>query len=205
MVMAQAFRGAADYSRGHRQLRGHWGLSMPRRCNSCHGVYLGDGFCNSVGCRKSMHGPNAWQRAQRLQQREQAEDAWWQAEKLRRGPNLPSSGGSASTSAGQGAAEPLSASAPGSLSELQAQSGGAASSRFAAGAQAEGRPMAEAAVAGMRVPVEESPPDAVAEAVALLARLQPLLIRMQREGIVWEVDDESAETVRLLVDQVWQL
>ena len=206
MVMAQAFRGAADYSRGHRQLRGHWGLSMPRRCNSCHGVYLGDGFCNSVGCRKSMHGPNAWQRARRRQQREQAEDAWWQAEKLRRGPNLPSSGGSASTSAGQGAAEPLSASAPGSLSELQAQSGGAASSRFAAGAQAEGRPMAEAAVAGMRVPVEESPPDAVAEAVALLARLHPVLIRQKREGIVWDVEAESAATVHLLNELVfWDL
>ena len=50
-----------------------------------------------------------------------------------------------------------------------------------------------------------APPDAVAEAVALLARLQPLLIRMQREEIVWEVDDESADTVRLLVDQVWGL
>ena len=198
--MAQAFRGAADCSRGHRQLRGHWGLSMPRRCNSCHGVYLGDGFCNSVGgCRKSIHGPKAWRRARRRQERE---DAWRQAEELRRGPNLPSSGGSASTSAGQGAAEPLSASAPGSLSELQAQSGGAASSRFAAGAQAE-----EAAVAGMSQGSASTPapPDAVAEAVALLARLQPLLIRMQREGIVWEVDDESAAPVRLLVDQVWQL
>ena len=204
MVMAQAFRGAADCSRGHRQLRGHWGLSMPKRCNSCHGVDLGDGFCNSVGgCRKSIHGPKAWRRARRRQERE---DAWRQAEELRRGPNLPSSGGSASTSAGQGAAEPLSASAPGSLSELQAQSGGAASSRFAAGAQAEGRPMAEAAVAGMRVPVEESPPDAVAEAVALLARLHPVLIRQKRVGTVWDVEAESAATVHLLNELVfWDL
>ena len=147
--------------------------------------------------------PKAWKRARRRQEREDAER---QAEELRRGPNLPSSGGSASTSAGQGAAEPLSASAPGSLSELQAQSGGAASSRFAAGAQAEGRPMAEAAVAGMRVPVEESPPDAVAEAVALLARLHPVLIRQKREGTVWDVDAESAATVHLLNELVfWDL
>ena len=108
------------------------------------------------------------------------------------GPNLPS--GSASTSASQGAADPLSASASGS--------GGAASSRFAAGAQAE-----EAAVAGMSQGSASTPapPDAVAEAEALLARLQQLLIRMQREGIVWEVDDESAATVRLLVELVWEL
>ena len=201
MVMAQAFRGAADCSRGHRQLRGHWGLSMPRRCNSCHGVYLGDGFCNSVGgCRKSIHGPKAWRRARRRQERE---DAWRQAEELRRGPNLPSSGGSASTSAGQGAAEPLSASAPGSLSELQAQSGGAASSRFAAGAQAE-----EAAVAGMSQGSASTPapPDAVAEAVALLARLHPVLIRQKREGTVWDVEAESAATVHLLNELVfWDL
>ena len=50
-----------------------------------------------------------------------------------------------------------------------------------------------------------APPDAVAEAEALLARLQQLLIRMQREGIVWQVEGESADTVRLLVDQVWEL
>ena len=89
---------------------------------------------------------------------------------------------------------------------MQAQSGGAASSRFAAGAQAEGRPMAEAAVAGMRVPVEESPPDAVAEAVALVARLHPVLIRQKREGIVWDVEAESAATVHLLNELVfWDL
>ena len=181
--------------RGHRQLRGHWGPSMAHRCHRCSGIYLGEGFCNSPalpardGCRRSIYSSKAWQRAQRRQDREDTER---QAEEQRRGPNLPS--GSASTSAGQGAAEPLSASAPGS--------GGAASSRFAAGAQAE-----EAAVAGMSQGSASTPapPDAVAEAVALLARLQPLLIRMQREEIVWEVDDESADTVRLLVDQVWQL
>ena len=179
-------------ARGHR-----WGPSMAHRCHRCGGIYLGDGFCDSPalparnGCRKSIYSPKAWQRAQRRQERGDAER---QAEEQRRGPNLPSSGGSASTSAGQGAAEPLSASAPGS--------GGAASSRFAAGAQAE-----EAAVAGMSQGSASTPapPDAVAEAVALLAQLQPLLTRMQREEIVWEVDDESADTVRLLVDQVWGL
>ena len=115
-----------------------------------------------------------------------------QAEELRRGPNL---GGSASTSAGQGAAEPLSASA-------QAQSGQGAAEPFSASAQAEGRPMAEATGAQ----VEESPPDAVAEAVALLARLHPVLIRQKREGTVWDVEAESAATVHLLNELVfWDL